>query len=102
MEQRLAHNDRRMIEEHARQTDLALQDVRFIFSVGDLCLLRAPSVGKLKRHAIGPYKFGHYMGWRGTNAEVVGSDGRRLMVSAANLRTLDPRTHMDCYTWRAE
>ena len=63
MEQRLAHNDQRMIEEHTRQTDLALQDVSFMFSAGDLCLLRAPSGGKLKRRAIGPYTFGCYVGW---------------------------------------
>ena len=85
VEKRLAHNDWRMIEEHAQQTDLALQDVRFMFSAGDLCLLRAPSSGKLKRCAIGPYTFGRYVGWQGTNAEVVGSDGQRLTVSAANL-----------------
>ena len=96
------HNDRRMIEEHALQTDLALQDVSFMFSMGDLCLLRAPSGRKLKRCAIGPYTFGHYVGWQGTNAEVVGSDGRKLTVSAVNLRPLDPRTHVDRYMRRAE
>ena len=102
MEQRLAHNDQRMIEEHAQQTDLALQDVGFMFSAGDQCLLRAPSGGKLKRHTIGPYMFGRYVGWQGMNAEVVGSDGGKLTVSVANLRLLDPRMHVDCYTWQAE
>ena len=96
------HNDQRMIEEHARRTDLALQDVRFMFSVGDLCLLRALSGGKLKHHAIGPYTFGHYVGWQGTNAEVVGSDGRRLTVSVASLQPLDLRMHVDRYRQRAE
>ena len=70
-----------------------------MFSAGDLCLLRAPSGGKLKHHTIGPYTFGRCVGWQGTNAEVVGSDGRKLMVSAANLRPLDPQMHVDRYTW---
>ena len=73
-----------------------------MFSTGDLCLLRAPSGGKLKHHAIGPYTFGHYVGWQGTSSEVVGSDGRKLTVSVANLQLLDPRMHVDCYTQRAE
>ena len=96
------HNDWRMIEEHARRTALALQDMRFMFSTGDLCLLRAPSGEKLKNRAISPYTFGRYVGWQGMNAEVVGSDGRKLMVSMVNLQPLDPHTHVDRYTWRAE
>ena len=32
VEHRLARNDRRMVEEHARRTDLAAQDVRYMFS----------------------------------------------------------------------
>ena len=102
VEQRLVHNDWRMVEEHARRTDLPLQDVHFMYYTGDLCLLKAPSGGKLKRRAISPYTFGRYVGWQGTNAEVIGSDGRKLMVSAVNLRPRDPRTHVDRYTRRAE
>ena len=91
-----------MVEEHARRTDLVLQDVRFMFTAGDLCLLRAPGGGKLKRRAIGPYTFARYVGWRGVNAEIVSVAGKRLTVSAANLRPMDPRTHVDRYARRVE
>ena len=91
-----------MVEEHARRTDLVLQDVRFMFTAGDLCLLRAPGGGKLKRRAVGPYTFARYVGWRGVNAEIVSAAGKRLTVSAANLRPMDPRTHVDCYACRVE
>ena len=84
-----------MVEEHARRTDLALQDVRFMFTAGDLCLLRAPGGGKLKRQVVGPYTFARSVGWRGVNAEIVSVAGKRLTVSAANLRPMDPRTHVD-------
>ena len=79
-----------MVEEHARHTDLALQDVRCMFTAGDLCLLRTPGGGKLKRRAVGPYTFARYEGWRGVNAEIVGAAGKRITVSAANLRPMDP------------
>ena len=67
-----------------------------------MCLLRAPSGGKLKRRAVGPYTFLRYVGWRGVNAEIAGASGTRLTVSAANLHPMDPRTHVDQYTRRVE
>ena len=91
-----------MVEEHARRMDLALQDVRFMFTAGDLCLLRAPGGGKLKRRAVGPYTFARYVGWRGVNAEIVGTAGKRITVLAANLQPMDPCTHVDRYAPKVE
>ena len=51
-----------MVEEHARRTDLAVQDVRFMFTAGALCLLRALGGRKLKRQAVGPNTFARYVG----------------------------------------
>ena len=47
IERRIACNDAKMVEEHARRADLERMDIRFVFRTGDLCLLRAPS-GKVK------------------------------------------------------
>ena len=91
-----------MVEEHARHMDLALQDVQFMFTAADLCLLQAPGGGKLKQRAVGPYTFACYVGWRGVNAEIVGTAGKCITVSAANLQPMDPRTHVDCYACRVE
>ena len=82
-----------MVEEHARRADLERMDIRFVFRTGDLCLLRAPTGGKLKRRAVGPFTFVKYVGWRGVNAEIVGVSGKVRTVSAVNLRPLDVRTH---------
>ena len=102
VEARLARNDQRMVEEHVRRTDLVVQDVRFMFTAGDLCLLRAPVGGKLKRQAVGPNTFAHYVGWRGVNAEIMSVVGKRITVSAANLQPMDPRTHVDHYARKVE
>ena len=91
-----------MVEEHACRTDLALQDVWFMFTAGDLCLLRAPGGGKLKQRAVGPYTFACYVGWRGVNAEIVDAAGKRVTVLTANLWPMDPRTHVDRYARKVE
>ena len=91
-----------MVEEHACRTDLVVQDVQFMFTAGDLCLLRALGGGKLKRRVVGPYTFTRYVGWQGVNAEIVSAAGKHLTVSAANLRPMDPRTHVDRYAHRVE
>ena len=93
IERRIARNDAKMVEEHARRADLERMDIRFVFRTGDLCLLRAPSGGQLKRRAVGPFTFVKYVGWRGVNAEIVGVSGKVRTVSAVNLRPLDVRTH---------
>ena len=65
-------------------------------------MLRAPGGGKLKRRVVEPYTFARYVGWRGVNADIVSAAGKRLTVSAANLRPMDPRTHVDRYACRVE
>ena len=93
----MAQNDTKMVAEHARQSNLDRLDIRHAFWPGDLCLLRAPAAGKLKRNALGPYTFDRYVGWRSVNTEIVGANGISRTVSMVNLRTLNGRTHMDVY-----
>ena len=99
---RLARNNRTIVEEHARCSDLAAQDVWYMFSQGDLCLLCAPGVGKLKTLAVGPYTFLCCTGWRGINAEIVGASGARITVSVTNLCIMNPPTYIDEYIRRIE
>ena len=58
-------------------------------------MLPAPSGGKLKRCAVGPYTFVCYVGWHGVNVEIVGLAGKLLTVSAPNLHPMDPCAHVD-------
>ena len=51
---------------------------------------------------MGPYTFAHCVGWRGVNAEIVGTAGKRITVSAANLWPMDPCTHVDRYARKVE
>ena len=94
---RLAHNDTKMIAEHARRSDLEKLDIRTAFLPGDLCLLRAPSAGKLKRQATGTFTFVRYVGHRGVNAEIVGVQGTLRMISLVNLCPLDHQMHINGY-----
>ena len=55
------------------------------------------SGGKFKHHAVGPYTFVCYLGWHGVNADIIGSAGKLLTVSIANLCPTDPCTHVDWY-----
>ena len=80
-----------------QRPDLDLVDVRFVFWPGDMVLLQTPWPGKLKARTIEPFTFLHYMGWRGVNARICNIAGVEQVVSAANLKPLNPLTHVDWY-----
>ena len=81
--------DQRMLEQYQRRSDLADFDVRFIFSPGDMVLLRQREKGKMKTRSTGPHAFLRYEGRLGTVAVINGPANRELKVSAANLIPVD-------------
>ena len=78
-----------MLDQYARRTDLADYDVRFIFSPGDMVLLKQREKGKMKPRSTGPHTFLRYEGKLGTVAVIIMHPGRELKVSASNLLPVD-------------
>ena len=81
--------DAKMLEQYQRRSDLADYDVRFIFSPGDLVLLKQREKGKMKTRSTGPHTFVRYEGKLGTVAVIIIGPGRELKVSASNLLPVD-------------
>ena len=91
--------DSKMLEQYQRRADLADYDVRFIFSPGDMVLLKQREKGKMKTKSTGPHTFVRYEGKLGTVAVIIVTPGRELKVSASNLLPVDShlarRRHVD-------
>ena len=75
-----------MVHSYMHRQGLASEDLRFIFEVGDLVLMRQKRPGKMKVRAVGPYRFAQYHGVRRATATVVcPRRGKEYRVSVANL-----------------
>ena len=81
--------DAKMLEQYQQRSDLAEYDVRFIFSPGDMVLLKQREKGKMKTRSTGPHTFVRYEGKLGTVAVILITPGRELKVSAGNLLPVD-------------
>ena len=74
-----------MIETYLKRPDLGQVDVRYVFSAGDLVLMRQRQPHKTVAKSMGPYKFVEYRGANRLVATIRDNRGKLIETSVANL-----------------